>query len=179
MEAFDGEIQKGALRRKSDVIFVTIGTPAQGFPRLIRKMDEIAGRIDEPVIMQIGHERCRPRNAQYFDFVSDFTEIKQLNARARVVVCHGGIGSIMTALEQGTPVIAVPRRMKYGEENDDVQVETVDAFAKEGLIRAVDEVSRLEEALGQTIPRREAISSKDQLITCLKEYIEALDKAHR
>jgi beta-1,4-N-acetylglucosaminyltransferase len=158
------------------MIFVTIGTPSQGFPRLIRKMDEIAGRIDEPVIMQIGAERYRPVNAQFFTFISDFDEIKRLNAKARIVVCHGGIGSIMAALEHGTPVIAVPRRKKYGEETDDVQVDTVDAFAKEGLIRAVHEVSRLEEALNQTIPRREAISSRDQLITCLKEYIASLDK---
>jgi beta-1,4-N-acetylglucosaminyltransferase len=174
---FGKEVQKGTLRGKGVLIFVTVGTPAQGFPRLIRKMDEIAGRTDEPVIMQIGHERYKPRNAQYFNFVNDFEEIRQLNRQARVVVCHGGIGSITTALEQGTPVIAVPRRKKYREENDDVQVETVDVFEREGLIRVVCEVDDLENALNQSVPRFKPVSQTRQLIDCLKAYMSSLAKS--
>jgi UDP-N-acetylglucosamine transferase subunit ALG13 len=47
------------------MIFVTVGTHYQGFDRLIRKMDEIAGKIEEDVIMQIGSTQYKPINAKY------------------------------------------------------------------------------------------------------------------
>jgi UDP-N-acetylglucosamine transferase subunit ALG13 len=72
-------------------------------------MDEIAGRIDEAVIMQIGETTYKPKNARYFRFTSN-EEIDRLYEDTRVVVCHAGVGSILTTLEHGKPVIAVPRR---------------------------------------------------------------------
>jgi UDP-N-acetylglucosamine transferase subunit ALG13 len=82
------------------VIFVTVGNHYQSFERLVRKMDEIAGRIDEKVIMQFGTTEYKPVNAKYFDFIESFEEIDRLNKEARVVVSHTGVGSILTALEQ-------------------------------------------------------------------------------
>ncbi|RKY56218.1 MAG: beta-1,4-galactosyltransferase, partial [Candidatus Neomarinimicrobiota bacterium] len=37
------------------MIFVTVGSHYKGFERLVEKMDEIAGKIEEEVIMQIGY----------------------------------------------------------------------------------------------------------------------------
>jgi len=37
------------------MIFVTVGTHDQGFERLVKKMDEIAGQIDEEVVIQVGY----------------------------------------------------------------------------------------------------------------------------
>ncbi len=105
------------------MIFVTVGLHNQGFDRLIKKMDEIAGTIDEDVIMQIGHTNYTPKNATYFRFKDDFSEIVNLNKNARLVVCHGGAGSIIAALEQKTPVIAVPRLKKFREHLNDHQFE--------------------------------------------------------
>lgn len=156
------------------MIFVTIGTPSQGFPRLIKKMDEIAGNIEEKVIMQIGHENYKPKNAEYFDFVVNFDKIRELNQKARVVVCHGGIGAIITALEQGTPVIAVPRLKKYGEENDDHQLETVKALVKEGIIKAVYEVDGLEKALKDINANSINIPRNKNIVRFLKSYITNL-----
>ena len=156
------------------MIFVTIGTPSQGFPRLIKKMDEIAGKIDEKVIMQIGHEKYKPKNAEYFDFVENFDKIRELNQKARVVVCHGGIGAIITVLEQETPVIAVPRLKKYSEENDDHQLETVKALVKEGMIKAAYEVDELEEALKNINAKSINIPKNNKLVSFLKSYINKL-----
>ena len=51
------------------MIFVTTGTHSQGFDRLIQKMDEIAGKINEEVIMQIGSAKYKPKNAKFFNFI--------------------------------------------------------------------------------------------------------------
>ena len=45
------------------MIFVTVGMHTAGFERLVKKMDEIAGKIDEEVIMQIGGTSI-PRKTQ-------------------------------------------------------------------------------------------------------------------
>jgi hypothetical protein len=104
------------------MIFVTVGNHYQGFDRLIRKMDEIAGHIDEKVIMQIGFSKYRPVNAEYFSFKESFEEIKRLNSEARIVISHAGVGCILTAFEQKTPLILVPRRKMYNEHCDDHQL---------------------------------------------------------
>ena len=146
----------------------------QGFERLIKKMDEIAGKIDEKVIMQIGHSKYLPKNAEYFDFAND-QKIKELNRVARVVICHGGVGSIILALEQGTPIIAVPRLKKYREATHDKQLEIVNALAERGKLTAVYEVDELEKAL-RNIPAVSVKVERDRrLVNALKEYINKLD----
>jgi UDP-N-acetylglucosamine transferase subunit ALG13 len=54
------------------MIFVTIGSAVKGieFTRLIKKMDDIAGKIDEEVVMQIGTVPYEPQNAKYFRYAS-------------------------------------------------------------------------------------------------------------
>jgi len=153
------------------MIFVTIGTPSQGFPRLIKKMDEIAGKIDEKIIMQIGYEKYKPKNAEYFDFLEDFEKIIELNKLARIVVCHGGIGGIITALQQGTPVIAVPRLKKYNEENDDHQLETVEALKKEWMIKVVYEVEELDQFINNPDINKIKIKANKDLTNFLRDYI--------
>ena len=51
------------------MIFVTDGTHYQGFDRLITKMDEVAGKIDDEVAIQIGSSKYHPKNAKWFTFL--------------------------------------------------------------------------------------------------------------
>ncbi|MHC1578885.1 MAG: glycosyltransferase, partial [Dehalococcoidia bacterium] len=92
------------------------------FERLVREMDRIAGELDEEVVMQIGSTDYEPKNCQYFKFMAA-DEMEKLYARARVVVCHAGIGSILTVLKYSKPLILVPRMKRYGEHIDDHQLE--------------------------------------------------------
>lgn len=159
------------------MIFVTVGMHSQGFDRLIRKMDDIAAKIDEEVIMQIGHTRYKPKNAKYFDFIEDFQKIKDLNKKARLVICHGGAGTIITALEQGTSLIAIPRLKRYGEHIDDHQLEIVNALAKEGRITTVHDVKDLEVLLyGQFTSPHTKVRKDGCLINFLRTYIISLEK---
>lgn len=155
------------------MIFVTVGSHYQGFDRLIKKMDEIAGKIDEKVIMQIGHTEYKPANAEYFDFVDDFQEIERLNREARVVVSHAGAGSILTALKLGSPVIVVPRLKKYDEHMDDHQLEIADAMSsKEGVFTVYD-VDDLELHLNDNF-LIDSHLNKNKLVDSLKQYLATL-----
>jgi beta-1,4-N-acetylglucosaminyltransferase len=167
----------GQIREKSPVlgecaiIFVTVGNHYQGFDRLIRKMDEIAGRIDEKVIMQIGFSKYRPVNADYFGFKENFEEIKQLNRDARVVISHAGVGCILTALDQKTPLILVPRRKKYNEHCDDHQLEIVAEMSDNPNIKAIYEVDELEDWIRQEFTFKEKRANDNRLVNSLKSYL--------
>ena len=153
---------------------MTIGL-LYGFDRLIREMDEIAGRVDEEVIMQIGETAYEPKNARYFRFVSA-EKMDQLYEDARVVVCHAGVGSILTALEHGKPVIAVPRRKKYGEHVDDHQLDIAGKMEKEGRITVVCDVGELEDVLMNASTNSAVKVEKDnRLVRGLKEYLSRLN----
>ena len=156
------------------MILVTIGL-MYGFDRLIREMDEIAGRIAEEVIMQIGKTTYEPKNARYFRFASA-EKMDQLYEDARVVVCHAGVGSILTALEQGKPIIAVPRRKKYGEHVDDHQLDIAGEMGKEGRITVVGDVGELKGALGGVSTASGIKVGSGQLVEALKRYLEEISR---
>jgi UDP-N-acetylglucosamine transferase subunit ALG13 len=139
-------------------------------------MDEIAGKIDEEAIMQIGETIYEPKNAKYFRFASK-EEMDRLYEDARVIVCHAGVGSILTALEHGKPVIAVPRREKYGEHVDNHQLEIAGEMEKEGRITVVYEIKDLESVIknvnSSSVKFR---SEREDLIRELRMYIKQLEQ---
>ena len=128
------------------MIYVTVGTHTQGFPRLVKKMDEIAARIKEQVIMQIGTTDYVPRHASFFR-ISDEKQIESYVRKARLIVTHAGAGSIISSLNQGKIPIVVPRRKEFHEHVDDHQVEMARAFEKEGKVIAVYALDNLETSL--------------------------------
>jgi UDP-N-acetylglucosamine transferase subunit ALG13 len=146
----------------------------QGFERLIRKMDEIAGRLNEEVVMQIGGTKYTPENAKHFDFTTE-QEIKELCRKARVVVTHGAM-SIVDALDQGTPVVAVPRLKKYGEVIDDHQLYLVQELEKAGKVTAVYDVEELEETLEKVSTQPVKLVKDKRLVDALKGYIAQFER---
>jgi UDP-N-acetylglucosamine transferase subunit ALG13 len=105
-------------------------------------MDELAAIINEIVVIQRGFTKYTPKHAIYFDFIG-YDEIKVFNKKARLVVTHGGAGSIITALEHGAMVIAIPRLKKYSEHNNDHQLDIVNAMMQEGKIYTVYDIDDL------------------------------------
>lgn len=155
------------------MIFVTVGNHNQGFDRLIKKMDEIAGITDEQVIMQIGYTTYKPVNAEYFSFLESFEEILRLNREARVVVSHAGAGSIVTALKEKTPVIVVPRLKRYDEHMNDHQLEIAKAMSENKNVTVIYDVEDLDDYLKLDFNFVEEFVN-DKLSTQLKKYILSL-----
>lgn len=158
------------------MILVTVGTTK--FYRLIKKMDEIAGKIDENVIMQIGYTNYKPINAEYFDFINQ-SKMKELNQKARLVVCHGGVGAIITAVNQKTRVITIPRIKSLGEEvPDDHQLDTVKALEAENLIQVVYDLNNLERLVLQELQEKNwhNYENKGLLVSFLKNYLDSVNK---
>ena len=159
------------------MILVSVGTHVRGFERLVRQMDDIASKIEEEVIIQIGNTEYKPQHATYFTFKS-YQEMELLIKNARVIVCHGGAGTILLALKQGKTVISVPRLKEYNEVLVDHQLDLVYTLANEKRIIAVYNLDLLEKALNIDPKRLNIVNGKNgqHLINFLKRYINTLVK---
>ena len=155
------------------MIFVTVGG-MRAFERLVRGMDRIAGGLSERVVMQIGSTDYEPKNCDYFRFMPR-GEIEELYANARVVVCHAGSGSILTALEHNKPLVLVPRLRQYGEVFDDHQLEIARDMESRG-ITVVYDISNLQSAVENVDIGPVEIKGETTLVHMLKEYLDQLER---
>ncbi|TAL48579.1 beta-1,4-galactosyltransferase [archaeon] len=129
------------------MILLSIGNHTQQFDRLLTKMDNLVadGKIKD-VIAVIGNSPYEPKNYKWYRFV-DYKKYTELEKKSSVVVVHAGVGSIMSALELGKPVVVVPRQAKFNEHIDDHQVYTAKELEKQGKVIAVYDISDLADAI--------------------------------
>lgn len=154
------------------MIYVTVGTMFLDFPRLIRKMDEIAGKTGELVYVQTGLGRTYPQNCEHFDF-KPREKVLALQRDARVIVCHAGIGSVMDALHAGRPLIVVPRLKKFNEHMNDHQLDVAKAVQARGWGRLVLDIDELEGACALPPPVPEHYKpGRDRLISAVRDCVE-------
>ncbi|MFQ5645100.1 MAG: glycosyltransferase [Thiogranum sp.] len=128
------------------MIAVLTGTGPDTFERLIRPLDELAGRCGWDVFVQLGHTPFEPRWCKYERFV-ERSALMKIVADAELVITHGGFGSMRDALALGRSVVAVPRRVEFNEVQDDHQEELVGELERGGYVIGVRDVSDLESAI--------------------------------
>ena len=151
------------------MILVIVGTA--DFQRLVKKMDEIAGEIDEEVVMQIGRTNYRPINAHYFTFIDSLDNYMY---EARLIVGHGGAGTIISALMHNKKLIAVPRLKDLKEHFDDHQLELVRELDNKHLIVGVFDLENLKEIINQSKDNTNIFVPSDSLKKYLTRYIQNL-----
>src|ERR1700761_8685645 len=131
--ASPGQTRRSALLWGGFMIFVTVGTQLP-FDRMIQAIDSwAAGRQFAEVFAQIGPAKYRPKNLAWAEFL-DANECRKKTEEADVVVAHAGMGSILTALELGRPVIVMPRLSVLGEHRNDHQLDTAKKLLAQGRI---------------------------------------------
>lgn len=132
---------------KEELVFVTVGTVLT-FDRLVEMVGRLrtAGAIPENLLVQTGRGGLRLPGVETVDTLT-FEDMQEVLAKAKIVICHGGSGSLITALRQGCHVISVPRLVEHNESYDDHQTEILDAFDKRGLIALVNSDDELAAAL--------------------------------
>lgn len=104
------------------MIFATVGTQLP-FPRLIDALEALAPSLDEPIVAQVGASEGRWPHLDARATLAP-AEFEATFRRARVVVAHAGIGTILSAKKMGKPLILLPRRHALGEHRNDHQLAT-------------------------------------------------------
>lgn len=130
------------------MIFVVVGTQKFPLDRLLRALDELAARGDwkEEILAQTGHSSYRPKHYPAVDFLPR-EEFEAAVSRCDLLLTHAGIGTVMTGLRMGKPVIVFPRLARYHEHVDDHQREIARSFAEMGYVMLCEDAG----ALGRTI----------------------------
>ena len=130
------------------MIFVTVGTHTQSFNRLLKEVDKLKAvkKIKERTVAQIGHSTYEPKKIQWFRFTT-FEKLNKLYRNSRIIISHGGAGSILNGLSNRKPVIVVPRLKKFNEHVNDHQLDLVKELDKNGKIIAVYDIEDLQNAL--------------------------------
>lgn len=121
------------------MIFVTVGAQMP-FDRLIRAVDVwAANQRNVAIFAQIGAGGCRPTHCEWAERLGP-REFRARAGDAELLVAHAGMGSILTALEFGRPIVVMPRLGSLGETRNDHQVATAKRMAAlSGVSVAMDE----------------------------------------
>ena len=156
------------------MIYVTLGTMFLDFPRLIFKMDEVAADTGEEIIVQTGMGKTLPRRCAHFDFKPRL-EVLDVQRRARVIVCHAGIGSVLDALGVRRPFIVVPRLKRFREHMNDHQLDLARAVEGRGWGRMILNIDDLPGACANPPPVPENYNpAKAQLVSAVREILARL-----
>lgn len=121
------------------MIFVTVGYQ-MAFDRLILAVDQWkALHPDARAFAQVGPSGVQPSHLEHTDFTEP-QEFTGLVRGASVIVAHAGMGSILTALQHGKPIVVMPRRAALRETRNDHQVATAERLRdRPGIHVAMDE----------------------------------------
>jgi beta-1,4-N-acetylglucosaminyltransferase len=133
------------------VIFVTVGTHAQGFDRLLGALGPLAA-LDE-LVVQHGPGPVPSEAAVTARFLPA-RDVARYVEQARAVVSHAGVGTLIIAWRAGHVPVVVPRLHALGEHVDDHQVELVQALEARGEVIGIWDVADLAAAVRSVPPRR-------------------------
>lgn len=105
------------------MIFITVGTHEQGMERLLIEIDSLieSNIIKEEVFAQIGYSKYTPKNYKYQNMI-DYNKMNEKIREARIIITHGGPGSIFNSLQYGKIPVVVPRNPEFNEHVDDHQI---------------------------------------------------------
>lgn len=156
------------------MIFVTVGTDMP-FDRLLKVMDSWAaetGRTD--VFAQIGEGGWEPRHIRFTHFLQPPEFVERFKS-ARVIVSHAGMGTILSALHYGKPILVMPKRASLREHRNEHQLATAQRMMEMASVNvAFDDAelrSRLDH-LDELVPSRKIGSqASDSLICGLRDFI--------
>ena len=163
-------ILDGPAPPKENLLFATVGATLP-FERLTQWVLAARrdGHIPDRIVLQSGTgvQSAADGGVDHRDSLP-FDEVMQLLSRARIVVCHGGTGSILTALQKHCHVIVIPRSFARGEHYDNHQWEIAESFAARGLVQVARDYAEFTAALDR-VAERDAIGATT-------DYSESADR---
>ena len=94
------------------MIFVILGTQDKKFTRLLeaiqKAIDENKISKKEEIIVQAGSTKFKSKDMKIIDYMP-VEQFEEYIDKADIIICHAGVGTILTALNKGKKVIAAAR----------------------------------------------------------------------
>jgi UDP-N-acetylglucosamine transferase subunit ALG13 len=151
------------------------------FDRLVAAVDAwAASRPGTRVFAQIGPTSLEPAHVEWVRFLEP-DEFRARLAAADAVVGHAGMGTILSALEYGKPILVMPRRGSLRETRNDHQVATAARFGALGRVAVAEDERALPGCLDRLaeLPRGESIRpwASDELLAALRSFVSDPSRA--
>lgn len=164
------------------MIFVTVGTEL-AFDRLVRTVDDWARenhRTD--VFAQIGETGAEPSFIKFSRFLEP-PEFAQCFASAHVIVSHAGMGTILSALNHGKPILVMPRLASLGEHRNEHQLATARRMHDLGAVSVAFDEAELRRQLAhiEELVARSEIGpfAEENLLFAIRDFIKEQPKPRR
>lgn len=156
------------------MIFVILGTQDKEFIRLVKEIETLKKDkiIKEKVVIQAGITKYESDFIEVIDYLS-MEEFEKYIKKAKFVITHGGVGSILDAIKHNKKVIAVPRLEKYDEHDNNHQIQIVEKFAELGYIIDAGNLKRLGNKILEIekFKPKKFISNNSKMIKIIEDYI--------
>ncbi|MGL4953010.1 MAG: glycosyltransferase [Culicoidibacterales bacterium] len=162
------------------MILVLLGTQDAPFPRIITLLEQALENLDwkHDVLVQAGHTQYESTktNLQVIPFLTQ-SEFEMAIENTEVIVCHGGAGTMLTAMQRGKQIIVCARKHAHNEHNNDHQSELVDKLANVGYVQAVQSIDEMQNAL-ERVRKQEfkprAFDLVNDVVNQVERYIDQI-----
>lgn len=160
------------------MIFVILGGVVDfDFSRILKTIDELVEEQvtdGKDIIAQRGHSKYIPLNYDSFDFV-DGNTFDEYIKNADLIITHGGVASLISAMKMEKRVIAFPRLGKYKEHLDDHQTEITSVLSKEGYILYATDKDQLKNCIIQAeqFTPKKFVSDNSLMSKLITDFIDS------
>lgn len=156
------------------MIFVVLGTQKFQLNRLLMKLDALIedDKIKDEVFAQIGSSDYIPKHYKYTRFL-DRDSFEPMMENCEILITHSGVGTIVSGLNHGKPIIAYPRLAKYDEHVDDHQMEIAESFEQLNYVLLCKEGDDLNLVLEECRKHKfsEYKSQRKRMVSSIRDYL--------
>jgi UDP-N-acetylglucosamine transferase subunit ALG13 len=160
----------------SPLIFLTVGSQMP-FDRLVTAADAWArDHPDVAILAQIGAAQYAPLHMQVVATLAPASFAEKCQA-AHLIVAHAGMGSILTALQYGKPIVVMPRKGSLRETRNDHQMAAAKWLRSINGVYFADDEAKLSTAIDAAIakslsPEPIAAKASASLLDGLRQFID-------
>lgn len=156
------------------MIFVTVGTDLP-FDRMMKVIDVWAGENERSdVFAQIGEGGWEPENIEFVNFLQPPQFLSKFKS-ADVIISHAGMGTILSALHYGKPILVMPKLASLGEHRNEHQLATARRMSDLGNVNVAFNENELRDWLvmldNLKLPKPIGESASDSLVTGIRDFI--------
>lgn len=160
------------------MIFIAVGTQKFQLNRLLKQIDQLIkdNKITgDNVFAQTGNSDYIPQNYKYAKFLGK-EDFEKYIRECSLLITHSGVGTIITGMKYGKPVIVYPRLKKFNEHVDDHQLQIAEAFSKLNYVLMCNENDNLESLIdkSKTYKFEKYISQREQMISEINSFLESI-----
>ena len=157
------------------MILVTLGTNDKKFTRLLDAVEQSIheGAITGKEVVQAGFTEYESSDMEVIAYIDQQKFAEYMN-QADLIITHGGVGTIMTALREKKKILAAARLAKYHEHVNDHQTQLLESFEQAGYLIYMRDLTDIRPYLKQaeTFEPKPYVSQRDHMVSLIENWID-------